>query len=411
MQKIPELLCPAGDLERLRFAVRYGADAVYVGGESFGMRTSPKNFTVEQLQAGVALAHAAGKRVYLTLNSVPTNEEISRLPDYVRRVRETGVDAFIVADLGVLAIVKRIAPEIEVHFSTQVGIANYVAASAAYDLGAKRVVLARELSLRDIAFIRENTPPELELEAFVHGAMCMSFSGRCLLSHYMKGRDANRGECAQPCRWKWSLVAENKPNHAFPIAEEDGGSYILNANDLCTAPFVDLICKAGVDSLKIEGRAKTFYYVASTTAAYRAAVDAYLAQPDDFLCPENVLTELTRTSHRSYSTGFFFGADGAVQETENGGYIHEWEVVGVVDDWNDGVARCTQRGKFTQGETLEVLMPGGAGVNVMEFTPACIWDENGEEISATPHAMMTFCVPCKTELPADSILRRKASDG
>ena len=211
MQQHPEVLSPAGDLERLKFAVRYGADAVYVGGEAFGMRTSPKNFTTQQLAEGVAFAHSHGKRVYLTLNTTPTNEEIATLPDYIRRVRETGVDAFIVADLGVLSIVKKFAPEIEVHFSTQVGITNFVAANAAYDLGAKRVVLARELSLQDIAVIRDNTPADLELEAFVHGAMCMSFSGRCLLSHYMTGRDANRGECTQPCRWKYHLIEERRP--------------------------------------------------------------------------------------------------------------------------------------------------------------------------------------------------------
>ncbi|MEG2698289.1 MAG: U32 family peptidase [Ruthenibacterium sp.] len=404
MLKQPELLCPAGDLERLRFAVRYGADAVYVGGESFGMRTSPKNFTVEQLAEGATLAHKAGRRIYLTLNSVPTNEEIARLPDYIRRVRETGIDAFIVADLGVLAVVKKLAPEIEVHFSTQVGIANYMAACAAYDLGAKRVVLARELSLQDIAFIRDNTPPELALEAFVHGAMCMSFSGRCLLSRYLTGRDANRGACAQPCRWKWQLTEEHRPNQHFDIGEDADGSYILNANDLCTAPFLDLLCKAGVDSLKIEGRAKTFYYVASTTAAYRGALDAYLAAPDAFVCPERVLTELTRTSHRHYSTGFYFGPDGATQDTKQGGYLREWDVVGIVDDWNDGIASCTQRGKFFLGETLEALLPSG---EIVSFAPEYIWDADSELIESTPHAMMAFRVPCAMELPPDSILRRK----
>ena len=256
--KRPEILSPAGDLERLKFAVLYGADAVYVGATEFGMRSAPKNFTMEQLAEGVRFAHARGRRVYLTLNTVPTNEEIARMPDFMRRARETGVDAFIVADLGVLAMAKHIAPEMELHVSTQAGIANYAAASAAYDLGAKRVVLARELSLNDIAVIRDNTPPELELEAFVHGAMCMSVSGRCLLSHYLTGRDANRGECTQPCRWKWQLTEEHRPGRAFEVGETEEGSYILNADDLCTAPFIDLILQAGVDSLKIEGRAKTF---------------------------------------------------------------------------------------------------------------------------------------------------------
>lgn len=407
MQRKPELLSPAGDLERLKFAVRYGADAVYVGGETYGMRTASKNFTIEQLTEGVAFAHSFGRRVYLTLNTVPTNDEIAKLPDYIRRVRETGIDAFIVADLGVLSIVKRFAPEIEVHFSTQVGIANFVAACAAYDLGAKRVVLARELGLEDIAVIRDNTPPELELEAFVHGAMCMSFSGRCLLSHYMTGRDANKGECTQPCRWKYHLTEERRPNALYEISEDEGGSYILNANDLCAAPFIDLVCKAGIDSLKIEGRAKTFYYVASTTAAYRTAVDAYLAAPDAYVCPDRVFDELTRTSHRKYSTGFYFGRDGAQQETKHGTYVREWEVVAVVDDWNDGILSCTQRGKFLLGETLEALLPSGECVC---FTPEFIWDADSELIEATPHSMMEFRVPCATELPQYSILRRKISE-
>lgn len=404
--KKPELLSPAGDLTRLRYAVWYGADAVYVGGESFGMRSAPKNFTVEQLAEGAAFAHRYGRRVYLTLNTTPTNEEMARLPDYLRRVRETGVDAFIIADLGVLEFAKRFAPEIEVHLSTQAGIANYAAACAAFGLGAKRVVLARELSLQDIAVIRDNTPDELELEAFVHGAMCMSVSGRCLLSHYLTGRSANRGECTQPCRWKWHLSEEHRPGQQFDIGEDEDGSYILNANDLCAAPFLQLVAEAGVDSMKIEGRAKTFYYVASTTAAYRRALDAYLADPQNYACPEEVLEELTRTSHRHYSTGFYFGRDGAVQDTRTGGYVREWEVTAVVEQWEDGVAQCSQRGKFTLGETLEALTPAG---DVVTFTPEAIWDDAGCEIASTPHAEMAFSVPCDVPLPVHSILRRRVA--
>ncbi len=404
--KYPELLSPAGDLERLRFAVRYGADAVYVGGESYGMRTSPKNFTIEQLQMGAEFVHTYGKKLYLTLNAVPTNEEISVLPDYIRRIKDIGIDALIVADLGVLAIAKKIAPEMEIHLSTQVGVANYMAANAAYDLGAKRVVLARELSLQDIATIRDNTPKELEIEAFVHGAMCMSFSGRCLLSQYLSGRDANRGECTQPCRWKWHLVEEHRPEHYFEITEDEGGSYILNANDLCTAPFIDLICKAGVDSLKIEGRAKTFYYVASTTSAYRTALDEYIKTGDNepFLCPESALEELTKTSHRNYSTGFYFGKDGARQETTTGKYIKDWEVIAVVDSCDDGMVCCTQRGKFVLGDELEALMPNGKTV---KFTPKKIINETGDEVEATPHSMMVFSIPCEFDLPEFTILRKK----
>lgn len=402
----PELLSPAGDLERLKFAVLYGADAVYVGATEFGMRSAPKNFTMEQLAEGVRFAHARGRRVYLTVNTAPTNEEIARMPDFLRRARETGVDAFIVADLGVLAMAKRVAPEMELHLSTQAGVVNYAAACAAYDLGAKRVVLARELSLRDIAVIRENTPPKLELEAFVHGAMCMSVSGRCLLSQYLTGRDANRGACTQPCRWGWQLSEAHRPGQAFPIGETEEASYILNADDLCTAPFLNLILEAGVDSLKIEGRAKTAYYVASTTSAYRRALRAYAADPDGYICPEEVLEELTRTSHRHYSTGFYFGREGAKQNTKAGGYIREWEVVGIVTDWREGAAHCVQRGKFQLGEALEALTPSGA---VVPLLPKWLKDGDGRPIESTPHAEMAFSIPSETPLAAGSFLRRRAA--
>ena len=406
MLQIPELLAPAGDLERLRYAINYGADAVYCSLPEFGMRSAPANFTPEQLTEGVIYAHARGRKVYLTMNTLPTNEEADRLPDAIKEAAKAGVDAFIVADLGVLDACKTVAPDIDVHMSTQTGITNWAAARAAYHLGAKRVVLAREMSLQDIAILRDKTPPELEIEAFVHGAMCMSVSGRCLLSNYMAGRDANRGQCAQPCRWKYYLSEETRPGQLYEIGENENGSYILNANDLCTASFIDLICKAGVDSLKIEGRAKTFYYVASTTSAYRRAVNAYLDAPDAYMCPEDVLEELTRTSHRHYSTGFYFGREGATQNTKHGGYIREWEVVGVVDEWREGTAFCTQRGKFLLGEALEALAPSG---KVVAFTPEWIQNESGEAICATPHAMMRFSIPCTAALPEGTILRRRAN--
>ena len=316
MLQQPELLAPAGSLETLKYAVMYGADAVYCALPEFGMRAAPVNLTVGELHEGCIFAHARGKKVYLTLNTLPTNEELSKLPRYIQDAAEAGVDAFIIADLGVLALAKKYAPQVERHVSTQAGITNYEAAKVCYELGAKRVVLARELPLTEIAQIRDNCPQDLELEAFVHGAMCMSVSGRCLLSSYMAGRSGNRGECAQPCRWKYSLVEEHRPGQYMEIGEsEDNGSYILNANDLCTAPFIDLICKAGVDSLKIEGRAKTFYYVASVVSAYRRALDAFLADPynDSFELPDDVIEELNRTSHRHYSPGFYFGKEQAQQ--------------------------------------------------------------------------------------------------
>ena len=405
MLQIPELLAPAGDLERLRYAVNYGADAVYCGLPEFGMRSAPANFTPEQLAEGVIYAHARGRKVYLTMNTLPTNEEADRLPEAIRAAAAAGVDAFIVADLGVLDACKTYAPQIDVHLSTQVGITNYAAATAAYKMGAKRVVLARELSLQDIAIIRDKTPPELELEAFVHGAMCVSVSGRCLLSTYLTGRDSNRGQCAQPCRWKYYLHEENLPGSMYEIGEGKDGTYILNANDLCTAPFLDLICKAGVDSLKIEGRAKTFYYVASVTAAYRQALDRYLADPmnDNFELAPQTLDELTRTSHRHYSPGFFFGPEAARQSTDSAAYLREWEFVGTVESWENGVAHCQQRGKWSLGDTLEVLCPDGRSI---PLAPEWIKNEAGERVQSTPHAMELYTIPTP-ELPPMSLLRKK----
>lgn len=405
MLQIPELLAPAGDLERLRYAVNYGADAVYCGLPEFGMRSAPANFTPEQLAEGVIYAHARGRKVYLTMNTLPTNEEADHLPEAIRAAAAAGVDAFIVADLGVLDACKTYAPQIDVHLSTQVGITNYAAATAAYKMGAKRVVLARELSLQDIAIIRDKTPPELELEAFVHGAMCVSVSGRCLLSTYLTGRDSNRGQCAQPCRWKYYLHEENRPGSMYEIGEGKDGTYILNANDLCTAPFLDLICKAGVDSLKIEGRAKTFYYVASVTAAYRQALDQYLADPmnDNFELAPQTLDELTRTSHRHYSPGFFFGPEAARQSTDSAAYLREWEFVGTVESWENGVAHCQQRGKWSLGDTLEVLCPDGRSI---PLAPEWIENEAGERVQSTPHAMELYTIPTP-ELPPMSLLRKK----
>ena len=405
MLQIPELLAPAGDLERLRYAVNYGADAVYCGLPEFGMRSAPANFTPEQLAEGVIYAHARGRKVYLTMNTLPTNEEVDRLPEAIRAAAAAGVDAFIVADLGVLDACKTYAPQIDVHLSTQVGITNYAAATAAYKMGAKRVVLARELSLQDIAIIRDKTPPELKLEAFVHGAMCVSVSGRCLLSTYLTGRDSNRGQCAQPCRWKYYLHEENRPGSMYEIGEGKDGTYILNANDLCTAPFLDLICKAGVDSLKIEGRAKTFYYVASVTAAYRQALDQYLADPmnDNFELAPQTLDELTRTSHRHYSPGFFFGPEAARQSTDSAAYLREWEFVGTVESWENGVAHCQQRGKWSLGDTLEVLCPDGRSI---PLAPEWIENEAGERVQSTPHAMELYTIPTP-ELPPMSLLRKK----
>lgn len=408
MLQQPELLAPAGSLETLKYAVLYGADAVYCALPEFGMRAAPVNLTVDELREGCIFAHARGKKVYLTLNTLPTNGELQKLPEYIEAAAEAGVDAFIIADLGVLRLAKKYAPQVERHVSTQAGITNYEAATVAYELGAKRVVLARELPLTEIALIRDNCPKELDLEAFVHGAMCMSVSGRCLLSSYMTGRSGNRGECAQPCRWKYNLVEEHRPGQYMEIGESENGSYILNANDLCTAPFLDLICKAGIDSLKIEGRAKTFYYVASVTSAYRRALDTYLKAPwqDDFTLPDSVIEELNRTSHRHYSPGFYFGKEQALQ-TPSHTYVRSWDFIGTVESWQDGVAHCTQRGKFSVGDTLEVLQPDGS---VVTLNPAWIENADGQRVDATPHPMMQYTIPSETPLQPYSLLRMQKTE-
>ncbi len=404
MNKV-ELLSPAGDIERLKYAFEYGADAVYLGAEEYGMRAAPKNFTLEHLQEAVNIANSLGKKIYLTLNTVPTNDEVAKMPEFIRKVADIGVHAVIVADLGVLSMVKEIAPDMEVHVSTQAGIVNYVSANAAYKLGAKRVVLARELSFEDIITIRKNTPADLDIECFVHGAMCMSFSGRCLLSHYLTNRDANRGECAQPCRWEWTLHEKTRPGMEYDIAENEVGTYIMNANDLCMGPYVDMLIEAGISSLKIEGRAKSFYYVASVTSAYRKAIDSYYANPKDWLCPLDVMEELTKTSHRRYSTGFYFGPENAIQTTDTSTYVREYDLLGVVEGWKDGVLYCSQRGKFNLGDEIEILQPTGETV---KFTPNWIKNAEGEEITATPHSKMDYTVDCPVEIRPMSILRKKA---
>ena len=402
-----ELLAPAGDAECLEFALAYGADAVYLGAKEYGMRSSCDNFTDEELYAAAEQAHRRGKAVYLTLNTLPTNRQLDALPRTVCVARDAGTDAFIVADLGVLELVKRHAPDVAVHVSTQAGIANYAAAAAAHRLGAQRVVLARELALADIAEIRRRTPPELELEVFVHGAMCMSLSGRCLLSAHLAGRSADRGRCAQSCRWKYRLVEEKRPWESYEIGEGEDGSYILSADDLCTAGFLDKILEAGVAGLKMEGRAKSFYYVASVTAAYRRALDAALrAQKNGgaYVCPPEALEELEKTSHRPYSPGFFLGRDNATQSPRQEGYLRAWQPVAVVKRQEGQTVFCTQRSKVCMGQAAEALLPTGGTVPV---PVADMRDETGAVIAAAAHPKMPFSfeLPPGVVLPPLSILR------
>ena len=400
----PELLAPVGDFERLKAAIRFGADAVYLGSTEFGMRAASANFDMETLRQGMEYAHQRGVKVYLTCNTLPRNEEILRMPAFLKEAYACGVDAFIVTDMGVLSLMKEHIPQAEVHISTQTGVVNYLAADALYRMGAKRVVLARELSLEEIRFIRKNTPPELELEVFVHGAMCMSVSGRCLLSNYMAHRDANRGECAQPCRWGYHLMEEKRPNEFYPVYEDQNGSYILNAKDLCMLPFLDQLYEAGISSFKIEGRAKSSYYVSTVVNAYRIAMDELKRSPDNWHCQPWLMDEVRKVSHRDYSTGFYFGLPD--QRYEEGGYIRSWDVVAIADGWQDGVLFATQKNKFQKGDLLELLEPGKAP---REIVVAELLDENGEPIEAARHPHMKLRIPMDVPAAEGSILRKKAT--
>ena len=400
----PELLCPAGDPARLRAAVDFGADAVYLAGESFGMRSAAANFSPDQLRQGIAYAHARGVAVYVTCNTLPHEEEMSGLPAFVHMVDEAGADAVIVADLGCMEIVKREAPRMPLHISVQAGVVNSATARAFCTMGASRIVLARELSLDEIATIRVNTPPELELEAFVHGAMCVSVSGRCLLSSYMTGRDANRGDCAQPCRWSYALMEEKRPGQYFEIGEGAQGSYILNANDLCMAAYLDKLAQAGVDSFKLEGRAKSHYYTAVVTAAYRGAIDAYLADPAGYVLPHWVTEELEKISHRPYSTGFYFGRPAQGQTCADAGYIRSYTVAGVAEGVRDGMLYFRVKNKFYKGQTFDCLSPGER-----PFLLACdeLYNAGGEPIESAPHPEMLVRMPCSRPVPSGALLRMK----
>lgn len=401
MRKKPELLSPAGDMEKLKMAVAYGADAVYLAGTSFGMRSFAGNFSPEELPLAVAYAHDHGVRVHVTVNTMPRSGEVDALPAHLERLNDAGVDALILADLGAFTLAGKYAPRCERHISTQQSIANYACAQAWYDLGAKRVVLARELSMDEIREIRRRTSPELELETFCHGAMCVSYSGRCLLSNYMTGRDSNRGACAQPCRYQYALVEEKRPGEYFPIGEDAGGAFILNSRDMCMIDHVPELMDAGLDSLKIEGRAKSAYYAAIVTAAYRHAIDAARAgEPLDPVWR----AEVDKVSHRPYSTGFYYGEPG--QHTAHARYLRDWQVVGVVTSCApDGSALCELRNKFAGGDELELV---GPGVRPVSFRVEGLADGDGLPIPEARKPQMPFRLSLPVQAPPLSLLRRKA---
>lgn len=393
-----ELLAPAGDFERLEMALHYGADAVYLAGTQFGMRASAGNFTFPELSKATKLAHANGTAVHMTCNTLPREDELAQLPEFLEQAQDAGVDAFIIADLGVMAAAKKYAPKVSRHVSTQLGVINSATANVLFDMGADRVVLARETPMEDIRKIRANTPKELEIEAFVHGAMCVSFSGRCLLSNYLTGRDANRGACAQPCRWKYHLVEEKRPGEYFEISE-DKGTYIMNSRDMCMIEHIPELIDAGVTSFKIEGRMKSAYYAAAVTNAYRHAID-YALRGEEL--PQVWIDELNKVSHRPYCTGFYYGDPG--QHFAEASYFSDAYVCAVVEDCaDDGFAELTQRNRFCVGDMVELLTNEGEPIS---FAVTELWDENGEAITATPHAMMKFKMRLPVNCSALSILRR-----
>lgn len=396
----PEVLSPAGDMQRLAAAVQYGADAVYLGAKMFGMRAAPQNFAPDELKQAVGLCHEKGVKVYLTCNTVPTNQEADELPEFLKIAGDCGVDAIIAADVGVMMTVKKVLPDIPLHISTQAGIMNYLTATELYHMGAARVVLARELSLDEIKYLREHTPSQLEIETFVHGAMCMSVSGRCLLSNYMVQRDANRGECAQPCRWGYFLMEEKRPGQYFPVFEDEKGSYILNAKDLCMIEHIDKLVNAGVTSLKIEGRAKSEYYVAAITNAYRNAVDEYLHSPKEFHLSEWIVQETRKVSHREYSTGFYFGKPG--QYYQNAGYVRSWDIIAVVDDYKDGFLEVIERNRFFKGDMAEVMLPKGKPVPIKIQR---IIDPEEGEVETACHPMKRYLIPYDHPLPKGAMIR------
>ena len=396
--KKPELLSPAGDMEKLKMAVLYGADAVYLAGTAFGMRSFAGNFTDEELPAAVRFAHDHGVRVHCTVNTMPRNDEVTQLPAHLERLQDAGVDALIVADLGAFTLAGKYAPRCQRHISTQASISNFVTASAWYDQGASRVILARELSLEEIRTIREKTPKELELEAFVHGAMCVSYSGRCLLSNYMTGRDSNRGACAQPCRYQYYLMEEKRPGEFFPVFEDEKGTYIMNSRDMCMIDHVDDLMDVGLSSLKIEGRAKSAYYAAIVTGAYRHVIDDVAAgRAVDRVWRD----EVEHVSHRHYATGFYYGQPG--QYYEDSRYIREWQVVALVTDCEEnGLATLSLRNKFAAGDTVEVVGPDtkpfSLEVPVME-------DQDGLPLTEPRTPQMVFRMRLPRQVPAMSILR------
>ncbi len=399
-----ELLAPAGDLEKLKTAVIYGADAVYFGGEAFSLRAGADNFSLEDMREGINFAHERGVRCFMTLNIFPHNEDIVPLQEYLLKIRNLGIDAFIVSDPGMFDLIKGVMANAEIHISTQANTTSYASAKFWAALGVKRFVLARELTLKEIRGIRDNLPEDVELEAFCHGAMCISYSGRCLLSNFMNGRDSNKGMCSHPCRWKYALVEEKRPGEYYPIEEDDRGTYIMNSGDLCMIEHIADLAEAGVYSLKIEGRMKSIFYVATTVAAYRKAIDDYYAgKPFD----ETLLEEVGKVSHRKFTTGFFYRQPGAAdQDYLTSDYLREYSFVGKVLDYDEatGMATVEQRNKMSLGDEVEIFGPGAPffAQNIEDMR-----DEAGEPIESAPHAQQIVRIKMDQPVGENFIIRKR----
>lgn len=404
MNKKVELLAPAGSLLKLKVAIDYGADAVYCAGKRFGLRTASENFSHEDFEEGLEYAHTRGVKVYVTLNVYPRNDDFEELKSYIAELDKLGVDAVIVSDLGMLTLVREVAPDMEIHISTQANNVNWLTAKKWTELGAKRVVLARELSCREIAEIGEKSGAELE--AFVHGAMCVSYSGRCLLSNYMTGRDSNKGDCAQPCRWKYSVVEEKRPGEYFPVTEDENGTFIFNSKDLCLIKRIPELVEAGVYSFKIEGRVKSEFYVATIVSAYRKEIDRYLSDPVNYVFDEKAYEEVCKVSHRAYFEGFFGGRPSDGQVTSTNSYERDYEFIAYTEGYDEEnkLIIASQRNKFYAGDEIDILVPVGDNIVIENVK---IFDENMNEIADAPHSEQKLYIPCDVPVPMHSMIRKK----
>lgn len=403
----PELLAPGGSLNKLKTAIDYGADAVYIGGEAFSLRVAAENFSLDDIRRGLEYAHAREKKVYLTANIIPHNDDIEEFERYIDEIKPLGFDAVLISDPGMFDMMREKAPEIPIHISTQANNTNYRSALMWHKLGAQRIVLAREMSFKEINEIREKIPKALELEAFVHGAMCISYSGRCLLSNYMAGRDSNQGFCAHPCRWNYKLVEETRPGEYMDIVENERGTFIFNSKDLCMIEHIPDLINNGISSLKIEGRVKTGYYVATVVGAYRREIDRYLENPEGYTFNTDEYDELCKVSHRPYTTGFYYHKpDENSQVYTTSSYIRDYDLVGIVTDYdeNTGVARVTQRNRFFKGDEIEIMRPMQPYFTQKVYD---IRDEDGNDVEVANHAEQILYIKTDEPVTAGAMLRKK----